>query len=119
MNWRGRPLTSHEVIVETIAATTTGTGLTVDAELDTGSYRAGIKVTDREMKDLDCQPPAPRLPRRVELHPGSRDLTSVLFIGELLTAQTVGWIATGLRAGRPTPGSPVRTTMRQAGPAAT
>ena len=34
MNWRGRPLTSHEVIVETIAATTTSTGLTVHAELD-------------------------------------------------------------------------------------
>ena len=38
MNWRGRPLTSHEVIVNTIAATTTGTGLTVAAELDTGNY---------------------------------------------------------------------------------
>ena len=35
MNWRGRPLTSHEVIVNTIAATTTSTGLTVHAELDT------------------------------------------------------------------------------------
>ena len=34
MNWRGRPLTSHEVIVNTIAATTTRTGLTVRAELD-------------------------------------------------------------------------------------
>ena len=38
MNWRGRPLTSHEVIVSTIAATTTRTGLTVHAELDTGTY---------------------------------------------------------------------------------
>lgn len=53
MNWRGRPLTSHEVIVNLIAATATGTGLTVDAELDTGSYPKGIKITDREMKDLD------------------------------------------------------------------
>ncbi len=34
MNWRGRPLTSHEVIVQTIAATTTAAGLTVQAELD-------------------------------------------------------------------------------------
>ena len=41
MNWRGRPLTSHQVIVESIAATTTGTGLTVHAELDPGSYPAG------------------------------------------------------------------------------
>ena len=38
MNWRGRPLTSHEVIVNIIAATTTRTGLTVHAELDTGTY---------------------------------------------------------------------------------
>ena len=37
MNWRGRPLTSHEVIVNSIAATTTRTGLTVHAELDAGS----------------------------------------------------------------------------------
>ena len=50
MNWRGRPLTSHEVIVQTIAATTTGTGLRVRAELDTGAYDTGIKVSDRQME---------------------------------------------------------------------
>jgi hypothetical protein len=53
MNWRGRPLTSHEVIVHTIAATSTSTGLTVSAELDTADYPRGIKINDREMKDLD------------------------------------------------------------------
>jgi hypothetical protein len=53
MNWRGRPLTSHEVIVQTIAATTTRTGLTVDAELDTASYPKGIKITDQQMNDLE------------------------------------------------------------------
>jgi hypothetical protein len=52
MNWRGRPLTSHEVIVQTIAATTTRTGLKVRAELDTNSYPKGVKVTDRQMKAL-------------------------------------------------------------------
>ena len=41
MNWRGRPLASHQVIVESIAATATRTGLTVHAELDPGSYPAG------------------------------------------------------------------------------
>jgi hypothetical protein len=46
MNWRGRPLTSHEVVVNTIAATTTRAGLTVHAELDTGTYPTGIQVTD-------------------------------------------------------------------------
>jgi hypothetical protein len=38
MNWRGRPLSSHEVIVNSIAATTTRTALTVAAELDTDPY---------------------------------------------------------------------------------
>jgi hypothetical protein len=53
MNWRGRPLTSHEVVVNTIAATTTRTGLTVAAELDTAHYPAGIKITDQQMHDLE------------------------------------------------------------------
>ena len=55
MNWRGRPLTSHEVIVNTIAATTTRTGLTVSAELDTGDYPKGIKISDREIQNLEKQ----------------------------------------------------------------
>ena len=53
MNWRGRPLTSHEVIVQTIAATTTKTGLTVHAELDTNTYPIGIKIPDKQMKALE------------------------------------------------------------------
>jgi hypothetical protein len=52
MNWRGRPLTSHEVIINTIAATTTRTGLRVGAELDPGSYPAGVKVSDEQMACL-------------------------------------------------------------------
>jgi hypothetical protein len=52
MNWRGRPLTSHEVIVNTIAATTTATGLRVRAALDTGTYPAGVKVSDQQMAAL-------------------------------------------------------------------
>jgi transposase len=52
MNWRGRPLTSHEVIVQTIAATTTRTGLRVHAELDTASYPAGTQVSDAQMAAL-------------------------------------------------------------------
>ena len=51
-NWRGRPLTSHYVIVNTIAATTTRTGLTVHAELDTNTYPTGVKIPDHQMKDL-------------------------------------------------------------------
>ena len=52
MNWRGRPLSSHEVIVQTIAATTTSTGLTVRAELDEAPYPKGIKIPDEEMTAL-------------------------------------------------------------------
>lgn len=48
LNWRGRPLVSHEVIVNLIAATTTRKGLTVRAELDRTPYQTGIKVTDEE-----------------------------------------------------------------------
>jgi transposase len=52
MNWRGRPLTSHEVIVQTIAATTTRTGLRVHAELDTTVYDTGVRIGDRQMGAL-------------------------------------------------------------------
>jgi transposase len=52
MNWRGRPLTSHDIIVRSIAATTTRTGLTVHAELDTDTYPTGIKIPDAQMKAL-------------------------------------------------------------------
>ncbi len=52
MNWAGQPLTSHEVAVNLIAGTTTRTGLTVRAERDTGAYPRGIKIPDREMKNL-------------------------------------------------------------------
>lgn len=53
MNWRGRPLTSHEVIVNTIAATTTSTGLSVHAELDTANYPIGVKIPHETMKSLE------------------------------------------------------------------
>ncbi len=49
MNWRGRPLTSHEVVIELIGATTTRAGLTVHAEADTNSYPRKIKISDAEM----------------------------------------------------------------------
>ncbi|MFJ5680852.1 ISAzo13 family transposase [Streptomyces sp. NPDC093097] len=55
MNWRGRPLTSHDVIVNSIAATTTHTGLTVQAELDTTVYATGIRIGDRQMEALPLE----------------------------------------------------------------
>ena len=52
VNWRGRPLTSHEVIVQTIAATTARTGLRVRAELDASACGTGVKVNGRQMGAL-------------------------------------------------------------------
>ena len=51
--WRGRPLTSYQVVVNTIAATATSAGLTVTAVLDPGRYPPGAEVTDAQMKDLE------------------------------------------------------------------
>ncbi|MFJ8795994.1 ISAzo13 family transposase, partial [Streptomyces sp. NPDC102462] len=52
MNWRGRPLTSHEVMLQAIAATTSHTGLTVHAELDNGQYPTGIQISDEAIAAL-------------------------------------------------------------------
>ncbi len=54
-NWRGQPLTSHEIAVNLIGATTTREGLAVHAELDPGSYPQGIEVTDEELAALRIQ----------------------------------------------------------------
>jgi hypothetical protein len=72
MNWRGRPLTSHDVVINSIAATTTRTGLTVQARLDDGTYPTGIKVSNAQMAAL----PVSRHPfhgdRNYTLHPAAR-----------------------------------------------
>jgi hypothetical protein len=52
MNWRGRPLTSHQVVLNTITATTTSTGLKVEAVLDPGSYPTGIAVSRDQLQAL-------------------------------------------------------------------
>ena len=48
-NWRGKPLVSHQAIVNLIASTTTSTGLIVKAALDTNHYDTEIKVSDEEL----------------------------------------------------------------------
>jgi len=53
MNWRGRPLISHEVIINLIKATTTREGLVVEASLDENKYPAGIRISDEEMEQLN------------------------------------------------------------------
>jgi hypothetical protein len=51
-NWRGKPLVSHEVILNLIAATTTKTGLQVSSALDPNRYPRGVKISDRQMKEI-------------------------------------------------------------------
>lgn len=55
-NWRGKPLISYEVIVNLIAGTTTESGLKVHSELDTKTYPAGVKVSDKEIAQVALLP---------------------------------------------------------------
>jgi transposase len=52
-NWRGRPLRTHQIIVDLISNTTTATGLTVQCVLDTTEYPIGLRYTSR---DIDALP---------------------------------------------------------------
>ena len=54
-NWRGKPLISHEVIINLIGSTTTKKGLEIGASLDYQKYAKGIKVTDSEMNSLSIE----------------------------------------------------------------
>jgi len=55
-NWRGKPLVTHKVVVQLIAATKTRKGLTVQCRLDRTAYEKGIKVSDAEMATLNIRP---------------------------------------------------------------
>ena len=57
-NWRGRPLVSHEVIINLIASTTTQQGLRIKAQLDSGIYPTGIKVSDEQLAAVNLRPAA-------------------------------------------------------------
>ena len=54
-NWRGKPLISHEVIVNLIGATKTDAGLKIQAQLDGAKYSKGLKVSDSEMESLNIK----------------------------------------------------------------
>jgi hypothetical protein len=55
-NWRGKPLTTHQVIVKLIAATKTAAGLRVRAQLDTHRYPKAVKVSPTQMAALNLRP---------------------------------------------------------------
>lgn len=56
MNWRGKPLTSLRTIIELISATSTSTGLTIQADYDPGWYPKGVKITDKQLAALPLTP---------------------------------------------------------------
>ena len=53
LGWRGRPLTSYDVIISTISAVTTATGLAVTAVLDQNRYPTGTQISDEQLKDIE------------------------------------------------------------------
>ena len=55
MNWRGRPLSSHETIIKLISNTTNKSDLKIQAELDENEYAEGIKVTDDQMNSINIE----------------------------------------------------------------
>jgi hypothetical protein len=61
LNWRGRPLTSHETIVQLIANTSTTNGLRIEAALDPTRYQTGRRITQKELDALRIH--------RCEFHP--------------------------------------------------
>ena len=54
-NWRGKPLISHEVVINLIAGTTTTGGLEVKSKLDSNTYPKGLKVSDQQMAELQLR----------------------------------------------------------------
>lgn len=57
-NWRGKPLISHQVIVDLISATTTRTGLQVHSRLDERIYATGKRVSDLQLAQVHLEPNA-------------------------------------------------------------
>ena len=55
-NWRGKPLVTHQVIVELISATTTAAGLTARSRLDRTEYKKGIRISNKQMEEVNLHP---------------------------------------------------------------
>jgi hypothetical protein len=71
-NWRGRPLISHEVIINLISNTATNQGLTIQAELDSGIYPTGVKVTDEQLASVNITPNVFHGDWNYSIQPGNR-----------------------------------------------
>jgi hypothetical protein len=76
LNWRGRPLTSHDVVIQTIAATRTSNGLRVEAALDPGDYPTGVAISKQRLAALPLQRHETHGDWNYTLHPHPADATS-------------------------------------------
>src|SRR5262249_45285494 len=129
MNWRGRPLTSHAVVVQTIAATPTAGGLWVEAALDVGDYPTGGSLSKEPVPALPLQRHAahgdwndPLLPQAGSGAPGSAPVGEVggpaqrrrAMLGELADARLTGLGPARLAqlAARLAPAQAARTQQR-------
>ena len=77
LNWRGRPLTSHEVVVQTIAATRTSRGLRVEAVLDPGDYPVGVAISKERFAALPLEHHPLRGAWNYTLRPAAATTTTV------------------------------------------
>ena len=68
-NWRGQPLTDHQVVVSLIGSTTTATGLVVHARLDQRQYNKGRKIKDKDMATINIKPQRFHGDWNYEIHP--------------------------------------------------
>jgi transposase len=82
MNWRGRPLASHEVVVNTIAATRTRTGLRVEAALDTRAYPLGVSVSAEHISTLPIAPHIRRGMWNYTIHPAGQNTLDAGGVGD-------------------------------------
>lgn len=55
-NWRGKPLITHQVIIELISATTTRKGLQVHSRLDERHYQTNRRVSDKQIETVNLEP---------------------------------------------------------------
>ncbi|WP_347813011.1 hypothetical protein [Micromonospora sp. KC213] len=93
MNWRGRPLSSHDVVVACIAATTTRSGLRVHAELDPGTYPLGLAISKSQLKGLPIEPHAERGTWNYTVHPNVGDAPAPTTRGDLDRRQVLEVLA--------------------------
>jgi DNA-binding transcriptional regulator YdaS (Cro superfamily) len=104
MNWRGRPLTSHQVVVNSIAATRTRAGLRVAAELDTASYPVGNSISRDQLAALPIRPHAQHgtwnytiepasAPGAIRPEPGDHDLARSQALAMLADPRLTGMAA--------------------------